>query len=118
MTNSPATSGTAPAAVPLTTGRVPTSPLLTYVGMAVAAGGFLLLLLAWGVVAGKSEVHDQLPVLLAAGLGGLGVIMVGLTAVNVAAQRMDASSRARELDQLLLAIEELRSTLEPDEAAR
>jgi hypothetical protein len=99
--------------------RVPTwlragTPALTYIGVGVAVLGFLFILLAWGQVAGETQVYLQVPYLVSAGLSGLGLVMVGLTIVNVAAKQRDGADRDRQIDQLVSILDELRGTLEED----
>ena len=100
--------------------RVPTwlrggSPGLTYTGIGVAMLGFVLILLAWGQVAGETQVYLQVPYLVSAGLTGIGLVMVGLTIVNVAAKQRDAADRDRQIDQLVSILGELKSTLGDEE---
>ena len=83
----------------------------TWIGVAVAAAGFVLLAIAWGQVAGETEVYLQIPYLVSAAFVGVGVIMVGLTALVVAAKEQDAAAHRREVDELLAAIEDLRQSL-------
>lgn len=87
------------------------SPALTYIGVAIAVLGFVLILLAWGQVAGETQVYLQIPYLVSAGLTGVGFVMVGLTIVNVAAKQRDAADRDRQMDQLVSILGELKSTL-------
>jgi hypothetical protein len=82
-----------------------------WIGVAVAAAGFVLLAIAWGQVAGETEVYLQIPYLVSAAFVGVGVIMVGLTALVVAAKEQDAAAHRREVDELLAAIDELRRSL-------
>jgi hypothetical protein len=82
-----------------------------WIGLVVCAVGFLLILLAWGQVAGETQVYLQLPYLVSAGLTGLALIMVGLTIVNVSTKRRDAAERARQIDQLISILEEVRGEL-------
>jgi hypothetical protein len=89
----------------------PGSPALTYIGVAVAVIGFVLILLAWGQVAGETQVYLQIPYLVSAGLTGVGLVMVGLTVVNVAAKQRDAADRDRQMDQLVSILTELQTTL-------
>ena len=87
------------------------SPAVTYIGVAVSLFGFVLILLAWGQVAGETQVYLQIPYLVSAGLTGVGLVMVGLTIVNVAAKQRDAADRDRQMDQLVSILGELQSTL-------
>ena len=96
--------------------RVPTwlrggTPALTYIGVGVAVLGFVLILVAWGQVAGETQVYLQVPYLVSAGLCGIGLVMVGLTIVNVAAKQRDADARDRQMDQLVSILDELKSAL-------
>jgi hypothetical protein len=88
-----------------------TNPAAIWVGIAVAGVGFVLLGIAWSQVAGETEVYLQLPYLVSAGMTGLGLIMVGLTLVNVSAKRRDALERERQMDQLVNILEEVKVVL-------
>jgi hypothetical protein len=87
------------------------TPALTYIGVGVAVFGFVLILIAWGQVAGETQVYLQVPYLVSAGLSGLGLVMVGLTIVNVAAKQRDAADRDRQMDQLVSILDELKGAL-------
>lgn len=86
----------------------PLSPSPTYVGVAVVLIGFVLLAITWGQVAGETVVAAQLPYFVSGGLVGLGLIMVGLTTVSIAAKRRDAQLRAQQIELLAAALDELR----------
>lgn len=88
-----------------------TNPAAIWVGMAFAGVGFILLAVAWSQVAGETEVYLQLPYLVSAGMTGLGLIMVGLTVINVSAKRRDALERERQMDQLVNILEEVKGAL-------
>ncbi|MCA1711973.1 MAG: hypothetical protein LC789_10235 [Actinobacteria bacterium] len=92
----------------------PLSPVPTYLGIAVAAIGFVLVLVAWGQSAGETNVARQIPYLISGGMVGLGMIMVGVTVVNVAAKRRDALLREQQTGLLASALRELSSALDPD----
>ena len=99
------------------TDRLPTlpalSPVPTYVGIAIAVLGFGLIAYAWGKVAGIADnVALQMPYLVSGGLTGLGLVMVGVTIVNVAAKRRDAQQRQQQTQLLADALAELRNALE------
>ena len=85
----------------------PQSPVPTYIGILVATAGFVLLAIAWGGVAGENNVARQVPYLVSGGLFGIGLILVGLTIVNVAAKRRDSALRERQMQLLASAIERL-----------
>ncbi len=85
----------------------PEHPAFVWIGVVVAGIGFGLIGLAWGQVAGETQVYLQLPYVVSAGLTGLGLIMVGVTVVNVAAKRRDAVERDRQIDRLVSILEEV-----------
>ena len=90
----------------------PVSPVPTYVGVGLCVLGFVLLAISWGKVAGETEVWRQLPYLVSGGFTGLGLLLVGVTVVNIAAKRADAADRERQAAQLADALRELRAGLE------
>ena len=88
-----------------------TSPAMVWIGIGLAAIGFVLIGIAWSQVAGETQVYLQLPYLVSAGLTGLGLIMVGVTVINVSAKRRDALERERQIDQLVSILEEVKSVV-------
>jgi len=90
----------------------PASTIPTYVGLAVALAGFVLMAIGWAKVAGLVDVWRQMPYLLSAGLPGLGLVMTGLVVVNVSARRQDAAARARQTAMLAEALRDLQRTLD------
>ncbi len=112
-----------PADVPREPLRIPTwlrpeSPVPTFVGIGVSLLGFVLILVAWGQVAGESQVFLQIPYVLSGGLTGIALVMSGLTIVNVAAKRQDAAARDRQNAQLMSLLSELESAVSEPAAAR
>lgn len=93
----------------------PLSPVPTYIGIAVTMLGFVLVAIAWGQTAGETNVALQVPYLISAGLTGLGLVLVGLTVVNVAAKRRDALLREQQMQLLSDAVRELSAALERDD---
>ena len=89
----------------------PSSHLPTYLGVIVAAIGFVMIGIAWAQVAGEVDVWKQMPYLLSAGLPGLGLVMVGLVIINVSARRQDGAARARQMAALTEALRELQRNL-------
>ena len=77
------------------------SPAVVWIGIGLAAIGFVLIGYAWSQVAAETQVYLQLPYLVSAGLTGLGLIIVGVTVINVTAKRRDAAERERQMDQLV-----------------
>jgi hypothetical protein len=97
---------------PLAAGRLPSAlragtPAWTWLGVALAGLGFVLLAVGWGQVAGETQLYLQMPYVVSAAMAGLGVIMVGLVILDVAARQQDAQARDRQMEQLLAAIDEL-----------
>ena len=97
--------------------RLPTlpalSPVPTYVGIAITAIGFAVIAYAWAKVAGIADnVALQMPYLVSGGLAGLGLVMVGVTVINVAAKRRDTQLRQQQTELLADALRELRTALE------
>jgi hypothetical protein len=90
----------------------PASTIPTYVGLAVALAGFVLMAIGWAKVAGLVDVWRQMPYLLSAGLPGLGLVMTGLVIVNVSARRQDAAARARQTAMLAEALRDLQRALD------
>ena len=86
----------------------PLSPTPTYIGIGIAILGFVLLAVAWGGVAGEDNVAFQIPYLVSGGLVGIGLILVGLTIINVAAKRRDSALREQQIELLAAALRELR----------
>lgn len=95
----------------------PTRPIMTFVGIAVAVAGFVVILFAWGKTASLTAVPLQLPYLLSGGLTGLSLVMVGVTLVNVQAKREDAAYRERQMDQLGEVLAEIKGLLAGEPAA-
>jgi len=89
----------------------PASHLPTLIGVAIAAIGFALIGIAWAKVAALTQVWQQMPYVLSAGLPGLGLVMTGLVVVNVSARRQDAAARARQMAALAEALSELQRSL-------
>ena len=91
----------------------PLSPLPTYFGIAITAIGFAVIIFAWSKVAGIADnVALQMPYLVSGGLAGLGLVMVGVTVINVAAKRRDTQLRQQQTELLADALRELRNALE------
>lgn len=85
----------------------------TWAGVVIAASGLALLAVAWGRTAGVTNVALQVPYVVSAGFTGLGLIIVGVTVVNVVAKRADARARSAQLTELRTVLIGLRRTLEP-----
>ena len=90
----------------------PASPVPTYIGVAVALIGFALIGYAWAKVAALVDVWRQMPYVVSAGLPGLGLVMTGLVLINVSARRQDGAARARQMDMLGEALQDLQRSLD------
>jgi hypothetical protein len=70
------------------------------IGLGLSALGFLVILLGWNGAAGLDYASGQLPYLLSAGAGGLGLIIVGAALVVAESNRRDRAVLERQLDEL------------------
>lgn len=86
----------------------------TYSGVLLLAAGAILLAVAWGKVAGLTNVALQLPYVVSAGFTGLGLVAAGLTVVNICAKQADARERTRQVTELRALLTELRNVVESD----
>jgi membrane protease YdiL (CAAX protease family) len=82
----------------------PKSALYTAVGL--VGLGFIIIFLAWNGAAGKDYVQGQLPYLISGGVGGLALVISGLTVAIVQSVRREAAEVTRRLDQLLEVVQE------------
>jgi hypothetical protein len=86
--------------------------LTTWLGVAVSAAGLVLIAIAWGRTAGLTNVALQTPYVISAGFTGLGLVVVGVTLVSIAAKRADAAERTRQLRELRDVLADLRQQIE------
>lgn len=84
-------------------------------GLVVVAAGFVAIFYSWGKVAGLVNVAQQIPYVVSGGLAGLGLIIVGVTIVDVAVRRQDSQDRRRTLRYMSQTLADLHTLLEPDE---
>jgi hypothetical protein len=87
----------------------PSSTLPIYLGVVVAAVGFVLLVIGWSDVAGTIDVGRQMPYLMSTGLPGIALVMVGLVLVNISVRRQDSAERARQMSALTETLDKLRT---------
>ena len=92
-----------------------TSGVPTFVGLATAGLGFVLLLVGWGQVAGETAVALQLPYVVSAGLIGLALVMTGIVVVTVQAKRRDSATLEGQLDELALLLGRLADAVPHDD---
>ncbi len=78
----------------------PESPAPTLFGLALAAIGFILILVGWARLADETAVALQLPYVVSGAVVGLALIMVGLTIVTVQYKRRDAALLHEQLEEL------------------
>jgi hypothetical protein len=90
----------------------PLSPGPVYAGIALTLAGFVLIAVAWGQTAHETNVALQIPYVLSAGFSGLGLVLVGVTVVNIAAKRRDALLREQQTQLLADALRELSTALD------
>jgi uncharacterized membrane protein YidH (DUF202 family) len=90
----------------------PASAVPTYLGVLIAAAGFVLLVIGWSDVAGTIDVGRQMPYLLSTGLPGIALVMVGLVLVNLSIRRQDSAERARQMSALTEALGDLKRSLD------
>jgi hypothetical protein len=90
----------------------PQSPVPTYLGVALALAGFVLIAITWGAVAPLKDVAKQLPYIVSGGLTGVGLILVGMTVVSVAARRREAALRERQTEVLAKALDQLAAAID------
>jgi hypothetical protein len=91
------------------------APAWTWIGLATAGAGFLLLAFGWGQVAGEKLVYRQLPYLASCALPGVALVMTGVAIINATARHRDARERDRQIDQLVSLLDEVRARLTGDE---
>ena len=96
----------------------PDSVAPTWIGIAAVGLGFALIAYTWAKVAGLTSVALQLPYFVSGGLTALGLILVGITVINIAAKRRDAAERDRQTEQLAATMAELRAALGGNESGR
>lgn len=89
--------------------------LVTWIGLGVTTIGLILLVVAWGKVAGLTNVGLQMPYLVSAGFTGVALVLVGLTIVNIDAKRADGAARNAQLSELRGLLAELRSAVTEDD---
>ncbi|MCW2778741.1 MAG: hypothetical protein JWN17_2466 [Frankiales bacterium] len=81
----------------------------TYAGIGLAALGVVLLAVAWGKVAGLTNVALQLPYVVSAGFIGLALVACGLTVISVTARQAEGVERRRQIAELRDVLAELRA---------
>lgn len=80
-----------------------------WAGLVLVAVGISLIFLAWARTAGLLNVAFQTPYLVSAGITGLGLVVAGLAAVDVAVLLQDRPERKQQVAQIERALDELHS---------
>lgn len=84
----------------------------TYSGIALLIAGGVLLAVAWGRVAGLTNVALQVPYVISAACVGLALIAVGLTVLSITAKVSDARARRAQMSELRDALRAIRQELQ------
>jgi hypothetical protein len=80
----------------------PKSALYTAVGL--VGLGFVLIFFAWNGAAGKDFVQGQVPYLISGGIGGLALVISGLSVAIVQAARREGAELGQKIDALAEAL--------------
>lgn len=82
-----------------------------WIGLVLVAAGFVAIFYTWGKVAGVINVAQQMPYLVSGGISGLALVIVGVTAVDVAIRQQDSHERKHQMGQITRVLNELRILL-------
>jgi len=85
--------------------------VIIFIGLAVTVTGFVLITLAWNGAASHDAIQVQFPYLLSGGLAGLGMVMGGLALTVIQLIKVEGDRRARQLEQLVNAVDDLAARL-------
>lgn len=96
---------------PLGVARRRPGPGGVWFGLAVIGAGLVAIVLGWGLVAAETDVRDQLAPLVAAGIGGLALVVIGAAVLHASAGRRDEDEHDRQLTTLAEVLEEIRAEL-------
>lgn len=88
------------------------SHLDVWVGVLLMTTGVALLFVAWAKTASRTNVAFQVPYVISAGFSGLGFVVLGLTALNLAAKREQTRERNRQAVELRALLVDLRGAVE------
>lgn len=72
----------------------------TYISVAMMAGGFLLIVLAWNGAASVDFVQGQIPYLISGGLAGASLIIAGLVLAVIQDMRRSTLTLTEKLEEL------------------
>lgn len=102
------------------TGRIraltATPGIATWIGVGLIAAGAIVVAVGWAKSAGITEVGRQIPILISAGFTGLGLLVVGVTIVNLSAKAQESQRRQEQADELASILAALRHRLAGEQA--
>lgn len=90
----------------------PDSRAVVYLGLLLIVGGFAVVAFTWSKVAGTLSVPLQIPYIASGGFVGLGLIVVGVGVVSIAAKRRDNFARVRQLQKLSATMESIQAAID------
>lgn len=93
--------------------RLNNSSAAVWAGLAVAALGFGTIFFSWIKVAATLDVGRQMPYVVSGAMTGLGLIVIGIAAVDMAVRRQDRLERRHQMAVMRTILEELREVVEP-----
>lgn len=88
--------------------------MLISIGLFLLAGGLAAIGFAWNGVDGKTSVADQVPFVIAGGLGGLAIVVAGVVLIDVSVRLHDARASREQIVQLTESLTEVRQLLEAE----
>lgn len=88
--------------------------MLISLGLFLLVGGLAAIGFGWHGVTGKTSVADQVPFVVAGGLGGLAVVVAGAVFVDVSVRLRDRRESREQVVRLTEALTEVRRLLETD----
>lgn len=92
-----------------------TPGLATWIGVALIAVGAIVVAVGWAKSASLLEVGRQVPYLISAGFTGLGLLVVGVTIVNLSAKVQESARRQAQADELAAVLTSIRRRVEGNE---
>lgn len=88
--------------------------MLISLGLFLLVGGLAAIGFAANGVVGKTSVADQVPFVIAGGLGGLAVVVAGAVLIDISVRVRDARESREQVVQLTEALTEVRQLLEAE----
>jgi hypothetical protein len=73
--------------------------------------GFVLISLAWGLVAGEAQVFRQMRHILSAAVPGLALVIIGAAVLDVTTRARDDADQDRQFERLLAVFEKLEDVI-------